>query len=400
MAVRESSAHPARRSAPGLALAAIAAIAGSMGLAATAAGQSQEFKLDGSDRWRETREIDPMSDEGQILAMRKALESNDPARARTLADRFIESRPLSPLRAEALLVRADSLYALDDEYNALFDYEEICRRYAGSEVFVTALEREFEIAKMYAAGRKRKFFGTFRIVSTYEDAQELLIRIQERLPGSELAERAGLELADFYFNNRELTLAAEAYDLFLENYPKSQHVTKAQLRLIYSYIAAFKGPSYDLTGLLEAKARLRSLQVTDPALSQQIGADAILVRVYESEANKLLTTADWYWKTGDAISAELFLRRIVKQYPDSVACLDALRVMPQVLAKLPDSVVRGAPDYRAMRATKLGIGWEDDAPINRQPAPAPTGQPAGETPAAAAPAASPSTAGEAAGAAR
>jgi outer membrane assembly lipoprotein YfiO len=346
-----------------------AALAVALGLTAVAAGQSQEFKLDGSDRWRETREIDPMSDEGQILSMRKSLEANDPGRARTLADRFIESRPLSPLRAEALLVRADALYALDDEYNALFDYEEICRRYPGSEVFVTALEREFEIAKMYAAGRKRKFFGTFRIVSTYEDAQELLIRIQERLPGSELAERAGLELADFYFNNRELTLAADAYDLFLENYPKSQHVTKAQLRLIYSYIAAFKGPSYDLTGLLEAKTRLRSLQVTDPALSQQIGADAILVRVSESEATKLLTTADWYWKTGDAISAELFLRRIVKQYPDSVACLDALRVIPQVLAKLPETVIRGAPDYRAMRATKLGVRWEDDAPIPREPTP-------------------------------
>jgi outer membrane assembly lipoprotein YfiO len=363
MAAREPSAPPARLFAASLALA--------VALTGAAFSQSQEFKLDGSDRWRETREIDPMSDEGQILSMRKALEANDPGRARTLADRFIESRPLSPLRAEALLVRADALYALDDEYNALFDYEEICRRYAGSEVFVTALEREFEIAKMYAAGRKRKFFGTFRIVSTYEDAQELLIRIQERLPGSELAERAGLELADFYFNNRELTLAAEAYDLFLENYPKSQHVTKAQLRLIYSYIAAFKGPSYDLTGLLEAKSRLRSLQVTDPALSQQIGADAILVRVYESEATKLLTTADWYWKTGDAISAELFLRRIVKQYPDSVACLDALRVIPEVLAKLPESVVRGAPDYRAIRATKLGIGWEDDAPIVREPSAAP-----------------------------
>jgi hypothetical protein len=160
-------------------------------------------------------------------------------------------------------------------------------------------------------------------------------------------------------------------------------VTKAQLRLIYSYIAAFKGPSYDLTGLLEAKSRLRSLQVTDPALSQQIGADAILVRVYESEATKLLTTADWYWKTGDAISAELFLRRIVKQYPDSVACLDALRVIPEVLAKLPESVVRGAPDYRAIRATKLGIGWEDDAPIAREPSAAPA-------PAAAAPAVAPS----------
>lgn len=362
-------------------------------LTPSASAQSQEFKLDQGDRWSESKEIDPVSDEGQILTMRRALDGKDAARAKNLADRFIESRPLSPLRAEALLVRADATYALDDEYNALYDYEEICRRYAGSEVFVTALEREFEIAQSYAAGRKRKFFGTFRIVSTYEDAQELLIRIQERLPGSELAEKAGLELADFYFNNRELTLAAEAYDLFLENYPKSQHVTKAQLRLIYSYIAAFKGPSYDLTGLLEAKTRIRSMQVTDPALSQQIGADAILVRVYESEATKLLSTADWYWQTNDAISAELFIRRIVKQYPDSVACLDALRVVPEVLAKLPAPVIRGAPDYKAIRAAKLGVAWDITPPPQAVPAEPITAPPSPPATPAAAPAPAPAPAG-------
>ena len=238
-------------------------------MASPASGQVQEFKLDGSDRWTETKEIDPVSDEGQIMAMRQALEAKDHGRAKNLADRFIEARPLSPLRAEALLVRADATYGLDDEYNALYDYEEVCRRYAGSEVFVTALEREFEIAVAYAKGKKRKFFGTFRLLSAYEDAQELLIRIQERLPGSELAEKAGLALTDFYFDNRELTLAAEAYDLFLENYPKSKHVTKAQLRLIYSYIAAFKGPLYDLTGLIEANTRLPSLHGTDRSRAHQ-----------------------------------------------------------------------------------------------------------------------------------
>ncbi len=327
-------------------------------LTGPALAQQQEFKLDGSDRWSPTKEIEPGSDEGQILEIRRALEAKDPGRALNLAKRFIESRPLSPLRAEALLARGDATRDLGDEYKALFDYEEVARRYAGSEVFVTALEREFEIAKLYAAGMRRKFFGTFRIVSTYEDAQELLIRIQERLPGSELAERAGLELADFYFKNRELTTAAEAYDLFIQNYPKSAHVTKARLRLIYSYLAAFKGPEYDGTGLFEAKARLRTMKVVDPSLAEQIGADAILVRVYESEAAKLLSTADWYWRAGDSISAELFLRRIVKQYPESVACLDALRVVPQVLEKLPHTVIRGAPDYHALRAAKLGVAWE------------------------------------------
>jgi outer membrane assembly lipoprotein YfiO len=344
----------------------------------SAFAQSEAFTLDQSDRWARTGELDPASDEAQLLEARRALLDNDPSRAKLLADRFLASRPLSPLRAEAFLIRGDAKFALDDEYEALFDYEEIARRYAGSEVFVAALEREYTIAKLYAGGLRRRFFGTFRVVSTYDDAQELLIRIQERLPGSELAEQAGMTLADFYFDNRELSLAADAYDLFIQNYPKSPNITKARLRLIYSYLAGFKGPDYDATGLIEAKSRLRDLQVTQPSLAQDIGAEAILVRIYESEASKLLSTADWYWRANDAISAELFIRRLVKQYPDSVATLDALRVIPRVIAKLPQSVIRGAPDYRALRAAKLGIEWDTipESVTNDAAAPATASAPA------------------------
>jgi len=343
--------------------------------------QFQEYKLDSSDRWQAQEDIDPTSEVAQLREARRALRIGDASLAKLLSNRFIEAHPLSPLRPDAFLIRGDAKRALGDEYEALFDYEEIARRYFGSDVFVPALQREFEIAQEYAAGKRRKFFGTIRIVSTYDDAQELLIRVQERLPGSELAEKAGMELADFYFANRELSMAADAYDLFVQNYPRSPRITKARLRLIYSYLAAFRGPDYDGTGLLEAKSRLRDLQVAEPALAQEVGADAILVRIYESEAAKLLATADWYWQTNDAISAELFIRRIVKQYPDSVACLDALRVIPMVLAKLPKSVIAGGPNYEALRAAKLRVrGTEVPPPASAAPstaaAPAPAPAPA------------------------
>jgi len=327
-------------------------------LLASAPAVAQEFRLDGEDLWAE-RLDDPESESAQVRAARAALERGEAGRARNLIERFLELKPLSPLRAEALLIRGDATADLGDEYAALFDYEEICRRYPGSEFFVLALEREFAIAKQYAAGRRRKLWGLFRIVDARDDAQEMLIRIQERLPGSELAERAGMALSDYYFENGELDLAATSYDLFLQNYPRSPDYTKARLRLIYSYLAAFKGPQYDAKGLTEARLRLRDLQVMDPALAQQIGAEAILVRIYESEANKLLSTANWYWEVDDPISAEMFLRRLVQLYPDATASLEALRVIPEVIARLPASVVRTGPDWRALRAARLEIPWDE-----------------------------------------
>ncbi|RLS88438.1 MAG: outer membrane protein assembly factor BamD [Planctomycetota bacterium] len=343
----------------GLGTGATIAAAALLAVAVTGAAfaQAERYELDALDRWKKVADVAPGSEEAQLLAARRALVDGEPARAQKLANAFLERYPLSRYRADALLVRGDSKRG-SDEYEALFDYEEVCRRYAGSEVFVPALEREYEIATLYAKGLRRRFFGTFRIVDTSEDAQELLIRVQERMPGSDLGERACMTLSDYYFDRREMLMAAESYRIFIENYPRSPQVSKARLRLIYAYLAGFRGPEYDASGLLEARAKLRSLQAMQPGLAQQIGAESILVRIEESEAAKFLATASWYLEVDDPISAELFIRRLVQRHPRSIATIEALRIVPTFLAKLPKTILDDAPDYHALRKALLGIDWD------------------------------------------
>ncbi len=328
-------------------------------VSASAFAQAEKYTLDALDRWQKVADVDPASEEAQLLAARRALLNGEASRAKNLANAFIERYPLSRYRADALLIRGDATLAEGDEYEALFDYEEIARRYAGTDVFIPTLERELEIATSYAKGLKKRLFGTVRILDASEEAQELLIRIQERLPGSELAERAGMELSDYYFNRREMMMAAESYRLFIENYPRSAQVNKARLRLIYAYIAGFRGPEYDASGLLEARAKLRSLQALQPGLAQQVGAAAILSRIEESEAAKFLSTASWYLEVNDPISAEQSIRRLVQRHPTSIATLEALRIVPDVLKQVPESVVKNAPDYRAMRRALLKVDWDE-----------------------------------------
>jgi outer membrane protein assembly factor BamD (BamD/ComL family) len=131
------------------------------------------------------------------------------------------------------------------------------------------------------------------------------------------------------------------------------------MRLIYAYIAGFRGPEYDASGLLEARAKLRSLQALQPGLAQQIGASAILGRIEESEAAKFLSTASWYLEVNDPISAEQSIRRLVQRHPTSIATLEALRIVPEILEQLPETVVRNAPDYRALRKALLKVEWDE-----------------------------------------
>lgn len=331
---------------------------GVLWLMAPAAQCQQTFTLNPDDRWMPPADVDPQSPASQLRQAQLALARGDSQRAFNLASGWLDRFPADPLRAHALLLKGDALLAEGDEYKALYEYEELVRRYPGSDVFITALQREYQIATAYANGLRRKFFGTFRWLDASEDAQELLIRMQERLPGSELAEQAGMELADYYFRKRDLQLAAEAYDLFVQNYPRSRQVEKARLRLIYSLCAAYKGPLYDARGLFEASARLKELQALDPITAQRVGADALLIRIYESEAAKLLAEAGWYEYMDDPISCELYIRRLVTKYPKSIAALVALKSIPTVFAKLPKAAQDACPDYRKLRKELLGLDWD------------------------------------------
>lgn len=271
-------------------------------------------------------EPDPDTKEGQVQLIRRLLVAGDASGAEDAADEWIEENPLDPLVVEAYLIRADAIAAQGDYYRSLHDYELILTLYAGTEQYLVALEREYAIAKLFTGGLKRKtnWFG-LRILGAEDVGIELLIRVQERLPGSELGERASIDIGDYYFDQGDMEMASEAYDLFLLNYPGSKQREWAMLRLIQASLARYKGPEFDPSGLTDAAQRLREYKRDYPAAAEKIGADALMVRINESLAKKKLVTAQWYEERGLERGAITMYRNVVTDYPGSAAAQEALK---------------------------------------------------------------------------
>ena len=59
------------------------------------------------------------------------------------------------------------------------------------------------------------------------------------------------------------------------------------------------------------------------------------------------------------------VRRLLSQYPRSLAVNEALRMMGDIIGRLPPSVLTEAPDYDALRAAMLG---QVEPPQAEQPA--------------------------------
>jgi tetratricopeptide (TPR) repeat protein len=295
------------------------------------AAKSPEYRLDASGNWVQIGAPKPGSDEAMLSDARRALAEDRPADARQAVNPFIEAneRTSNPLLADAYLIRADALTAEGDEYEALYDYEAIARRFTASRAFITSVEREMDIGIRYVNGLKRKLFGV-RCIGASDIGEELLIRVQERMPGSRLAERAGIELADYYYRDHELQLAVEAYDLFIENYPKSQYIERAMQRRIYATIARFKGPKYDGSALIDAKILTERYASTYPAGAEKAGLDeGLTTRLDESAGQAMLENAQWYMRRGDEVSARLIMQRLVRSHPRTAAAQKALETIQE-----------------------------------------------------------------------
>ncbi|OAB57106.1 hypothetical protein AY599_25425 [Leptolyngbya valderiana BDU 20041] len=300
-------------------------------MAGSVLAQRAELELS-QEGWQAAQASEPIdADEAYIREAWATLLEGRPGRAKKLLNEWLRDNRGTgnqwiPL---ALLVRGDAKVALDDEYDALYDYEEIARNYAGSPEFVKAAEREMAIAIDYIEGKRRKFLG-LRISGARRDGEELLVRIAERLPGSQLAERAMLELGAHYRRTGEFELAREVYGIFLEAFPTSTFYRAALLARIEATFAQYNGPQYDGSGLIETEELLDVYEAKYPGdLEVQAELDALRVRIDESQGQQLLQMAEVYLLRGEKASARYVLRRLLRDHPRTTAAQDALEVLRQ-----------------------------------------------------------------------
>jgi len=339
--------------------------------ACPALGRQVERDLSESGTWSIVGEPELNTPAGELHLARQALAQQRYGDALRRMDTWIKKHKGDPLEPEAYLIRGDSLFLQKEYYKSLYDYEYVCRMFPGSEAFMIALEREFEVAQLFASGVRRKLWG-LRWMKAYEEAEELFIRIQERAPGSKLAERAARALADHYYNRRKMELAATMYDIYVKNHPKAADNAAAMQRLVFSHLATFKGPAFDISGLEEANGWLSILRTRYPAEAQQMRAEALQQRIEEARAEKMLVDADFYLRRTDEVSAKFMLERLIRRHSSTLAAQRAYAAMKErgwVSDEVPEELQREkAPDIPGPARDNAESEPASDEPASARPA--------------------------------
>jgi TolA-binding protein len=269
-------------------------------------------------KWIEVEPPEPGTPEGDLEIAKQLFATGEIGKAEDAVESWLKTYPDSPLTGAALFLKGDIEMKNGRLHNAFKNYEQVLDQYAGIPEWETALEREYEIAERYFAGEKRRFLG-MPIIDARPDAVEILTRIHERHPESNLAQRALMRLANYYYNQHYWSDAEATYQLVVTGYPQSPYRLEAMRRSAEAAMNRYHGPAYDDSSLLDARARYEAYR--DEGISQEERAkvNAILNDIEAKRAEKYIVIADLYKRLGKERSEAVYLQELVERWPDSPA---------------------------------------------------------------------------------
>jgi outer membrane protein assembly factor BamD (BamD/ComL family) len=261
----------------------------------------------------------------------------------------------SPSRDRCIYLLAEAFYQSDDRVKSFYYCDELMDEYPSSALFQKALKKQFDIADAFLNGYKRVFLW-FRILDASDEGIIMMFRIQQRAPGSPLSERALLDTADFYFNDQEYDLSSDAYNSYVNRYPRSPEIPRVKLRAAFSSLAQFRGVKFDATSIIDARAQLVDIEKSYPDLAAEENVPSVIEQIDSAFAKKILETGRWYERVHEQKGAIYQYRFLAQTYPNSPEAAEARARLSRMPPKLLADEIYPPPASGYAPATQPAVG--------------------------------------------
>ena len=254
---------------------------------------------------------------GEIALIRQDLNQNKLAKAGNLATKFAKKYPDSELVEEAHYLGGQADIRRGHYWQAFNRLEKLLNGSPSGRFYERGLNLEYDVAEAFLQGKKKLIWG-FIPLPAQDDGLEILQRIAERFPGSGLAERSLLRVADYHFNQREWQDAADAYIRYQTLFPNRDAAGYAEFRAAQSYYNDYRGSAFDDTPLLEARQRFEAYQARRPTEASRQGVGQTLTEIELAEAKKSFEVGEFYVRTDKPKSAAYYYRQTASRFPGTL----------------------------------------------------------------------------------
>ena len=249
-----------------------------------------------------------------------------------LAEQWGQLKKLFPEIKEADLdtfIEAELFYYAGKYSKASRSYEKfLAKDYYDSPLYETALERQFQIASSFLAGRKIKVLGLFEIKG---DATGIKImeKITDRAGDRPIGIEASRALAQYYESKEMFNEAYLKWSEISWQQQDAQTAKDALLAMARCKHAAYKGPKYNASHLKSARSYYEDFKVRYPEDAAKLNVDKILKEIDEQIAYKQFCIGQYYESAGKTQAANLYYDMVIRNWSETKAA----QMAKEVLAK-------------------------------------------------------------------
>lgn len=246
--------------------------------------------------------------------------------AETFAEVYEYSRR-SRRAEEALFLLGESRFLAGDYARALQSYERLLKSFPSTERYPTALERIFQIGKVFCDQKAKKPSLLLGLpMSDVDFGIEVLDRFAKQRDRHPLAPEALFVIGETHLREGEGELAIEVWQRLVKAYPQSRWAPLAEYHTALAFLSLSAGVEYDKRPILTGLKRLRAYVRKYPTGDKSAEASAKLKALEEELATHELTVARSYARTDHWASARIYLDAVIRDYPKTGAAQEAQKL--------------------------------------------------------------------------
>ena len=292
-------------------------------------------------RLEQGKDLKPLSAEDKYLLAvadtKKLVNAGQAQAARAAFDKLKQDFPEIAGPDLNVFIEAELLFCEGNFTKAVYTYDKLLADYPESQLREAALDRQFAIGTAFLGGQKRQVLRLFKIKG-YDEGIRIMEKITERAGlDSPIGLKAAIAAAKNYENRKrfdeaylkwqEISIEWDAGDI-----GKDTLLSMARCKhAFYNKYPDYKRSWYDDSSLLTAKSYYERFKLTYPQDAEKIGVDKILKEINEQLAYKQLSIAQYYQKTGNKQSANLYYQMLISD--TNWQQTRAAKVAKQVLAQ-------------------------------------------------------------------
>lgn len=266
----------------------------------------------GEGKWQRARAKD------QLDVAQAAFDRKDYSLALKAARRVVRVWPLSDYAPQAQYLLGRCYEAKGRDEKAFAEYQKVVEKQPKIGNFPEILQRQYEIANKYLAGKWFKLWGVIPIFSSMEKTAGMYEKIVRTGPYSDVAPQAQLKVGAAREKQHNYAMAAKAYETAADRYhDRPQVAADALYKEGMAYKKEAQTAEYDQSTAGQAIATFTDFMTLYPAEPRVGDAQKIIATLKVEQARGSFQIARFYEKYKKWNGALVYYNEVVLLDPNS-----------------------------------------------------------------------------------